>query len=312
MIRPRAGGPLAATGSRRRHDSGAGAPPAHGFGQIAHECAEICTQLRAVHLPDEPRGHASARPRNWPGWPTVISRPTRYIGVILTAVAAVALALYYRGPRDAGTTAGVRQAQRGGQIVGSIRSEPRSFNRLLARDQASDLVSLLTHGRLVRTNRVTFELEPWLAERWESSSDGLTHTLHLRPGLLWSDGAPLTSADVLFSLQAALDPAVKSVIAGNLTAGGEPIRATAPDAATVVVTYAGPAGPGIGLFDVLPILPKHKLERALASGTFASAWGPGTAPADIVGTGPFVLREHVAGQRLVFDCNPHYRRMTAD
>jgi peptide/nickel transport system substrate-binding protein len=242
----------------------------------------------------------------------VITKPTRYIGVILTAVAAVALALYYRGPGDAAKTAGDRPAQRGGQIVASIRSEPRSFNRLLARDQAADLVSLLTHGRLVQTNRVTFELEPWLAERWDSSADGLTHTLHLRPGLLWSDGAPVTSADVLFSLQAALDPKVKSVIAGNLSAGGKPIAATAPDPATVVFTYAAPTGEGIGLLDVLPILPKHKLEASLAAGALASAWGPGTPAADIVGTGPFVLREHVAGQRLVFDRNPHYWRKAAD
>jgi len=242
----------------------------------------------------------------------VISKPTRYLGVIVTAAVAVTLALYYRGPREARIGSSDQQAQRGGQIVGSIRSEPRSFNRLLARDQASDLVSLLTQGPLIRTNRVSFELEPWLAERWESSGDGLTHTVHLRPGLLWSDGTPLTSADVLFSLQAALDPASRSVIAGNLTAGGKPIGATAPDAHTVVFTYAGPAGEGVGLLDVLPVLPKHKLESALAAGTLASVWGPGTPPADIVGTGPFVLREHVAGQRLVFDRNPHYWRKTTD
>ena len=178
------------------------------------------------------------QPENWPGWPRMISRPTRYIGVILSAVVAVALALYFLGPREAGGPGAVsdveEQAERGGQIVGSIRSEPRSFNRMLARDQASDLVGMLTQGRLVRTNRVTFELEPWLAERWESSADGLTHTLHLRPGLVWSDGAPLTSADVLFSLQAALDPAVNSVIAGNLTAGGQPIRGLAYDEPTSV------------------------------------------------------------------------------
>ena len=229
----------------------------------------------------------------------------------------MALFAYLRGPGASGVRSGdglalSEEGGRGGQIVGSIRSEPRSFNRLLARDQASDLVSLLIHGRLIRTNRVTFELEPWLAERWESSADGLTHTLHLRQGLLWSDETPLTSADVLFSLQAALDPSVMSVIAGNLTAGGQPIRAAAPDPATVVFTYAGPAGEGVGLLDVLPILPKHKLEAALAAGTLASAWGPGTPPADIVGAGPFVLREHVAGQRLVFDRNPHFWRKTTD
>ena len=58
----------------------------------------------------------------------------------------------------------------------------------------------------MRTNRRTFELEPWLAERWESSADGLTHTLHLRPGLTWSDGTPFTSADVLFSLRGGARP----------------------------------------------------------------------------------------------------------
>ena len=108
---------------------------------------------------------------------------------------------------------------------------------------------MLLQGRLVRINRATFELEPWLAERWESTPDGLTHTFHLRPDLTWSDGAPFTSADVLFSLEAALDPKVKSVIAANLVAGGQPIRATAPDANTVVFTFAGPVGPGVRLLD---------------------------------------------------------------
>ena len=59
---------------------------------------------------------------------------------------------------------------------------------------ATLIIDALMQARLVRVNRATFELEPWLAERWESSEDGRTHTLHLRPGLAWSDGTPLTSA----------------------------------------------------------------------------------------------------------------------
>ena len=245
----------------------------------------------------------------------MITKSARFVGVVFTLIAAVALVYYLRRDNDAGALPGSGNqvpGARGGQIVASIRSEPRSFNRLLARDQASDQLAMLTQGTLLRTNRATFELEPWLAERWESSADGLTHTFHLRPGLVWSDGTPLTSADVLFSLQAALDPAVSSVIAGNLTAGGAPIRATAPDASTIVFAYAGPAGQGAGLLDVLTILPKHKLEAALAAGTFARAWSPGTAPAEIVGSGPFVLREHVAGERIVLERNPHYWRKAAD
>ena len=117
--------------------------------------------------------------------------------------------------RNASALAGsaAEVAQRGGQVVASIRADPTSFNPIIARDETAELIGDLMQGRLVRVNRATFDLEPWLAERWESSADGRTHTLHLRAGLTWSDGVPLTSADVLFSLQAAFDARSKSTVA---------------------------------------------------------------------------------------------------
>ena len=51
-------------------------------------------------------------------------------------------------------------------------------------------------------NRATDDLEPWLAESWTASADGLTFTLKLRQAL-FSDGVPFTADDVLFSFQAA-------------------------------------------------------------------------------------------------------------
>src|SRR6185295_17844851 len=98
----------------------------------------------------------------------------------------------------------------------------------------------------------------------------------------------------------------------SMTVGGQPVKATAPDANTVIFTFASPFGPGVRIFDNLPILPKHKLGAALAAGTLAQAWGPATPPSELVGLGPFVLREYTAGQRLVFDRNPHYWRTAAD
>src|SRR5215208_7052645 len=238
-------------------------------------------------------------------------RPARFLRILITAAAAAALIYYFRGlPRDAGQQAA--SVARGGQIVASARAEPRSFNRLLARDVTTDIVSTLLQGRLIRINRSTFAVEPWLAERWESTPDGLTHTFHLRPNLTWSDGATFSSADVLFSLEAALDPRVKSVMAANLMVGGQPITATAPDPNTVVFTFGGPSGPGVSILDSLPILPKHKLGAALAAGTLAQAWGPATPPSELTGMGPFVLKEYAAGQRLVFDRNPRYWRTAPD
>ncbi len=234
--------------------------------------------------------------------------PRRFLGVLVTALLLLAL-IWFSSLRDAVPTV-VPMARRGGQLVGSVRVEPRSFNRVVARNQGTDLLGTLMQGRLVRINRATFELEPWLAERWESSADGRTQTLYLRSGVTWSDGMPFSSADVLFSLKAAYSK--DSVVGSSLLVGGQPIRATAPDADTVVLKYAAPSGPGLRLLDQLPILPRHKLEAALDAGTFASAWDTTTPPAEIVGTGPFILREYQPGQRVVLDRNPRYWRSAPD
>jgi peptide/nickel transport system substrate-binding protein len=201
--------------------------------------------------------------------------------------------------------------QRGGQLVATVRTEPRSFNRIAVRTASTDLLSYLTQGRLVRVNRSTFELEPWLAERWETSSDGLSHTLHLREGLSWSDGTPFTAEDVAFSFRAGTDPAV-SAVASSLTAGGKPIAVQVIDPRTVRVDFAGPLGPGLRVLDVLPILPRHKLESAYAAGMFRQAWSMQMTPADIVGMGPFVFASYEPGQRVVLERNPRYWRTAAD
>jgi peptide/nickel transport system substrate-binding protein len=237
---------------------------------------------------------------------------TRLLGIVVTAGMMAAGYALWRSPGAPDSTTSTAAQARGGQLVASIRAVPRSFNRLVAREQTAELLSLLTQGRLVRINRSTFELEPWLAEKWDTAPDGRTFTLHLRPGVTWSDGAPFTAADVLFTLQAVFDPKNESVLAEQLTIDGKPIAAAAPDDHTVVLTFPAVSGPGLRLFDALVILPRHKLEGALKDGTFATAWNSATPPAEIVGTGPFTLREYAPGQRLVLDRNPRYWRKAAD
>ena len=199
---------------------------------------------------------------------------------------------------------------RGGELVASIRSEPPTYNRYVAAGAvaATDVVTFLTQARLARVNRSTDELEPWLAERWTSSDDGLTHTVTLKPGIVFSDGVPLTSADVLFSFRAAYDPAIASPLASSLRIHGKPLAVTAPDARTVVLHFPEPSAAGLRLLDNLPILPRHTLEPLLDAGQFQQAWVASKPVSDVVGLGPFQLIEHVAGQRLVFARNPRYFR----
>lgn len=158
-------------------------------------------------------------------------------------------------------------------------------------------------------NRVTDEAEPWLAESWTRSDDGLRYTVKLRPGLTFADGQPFTADDVVFSLAAAYDEG--SVIGDALHVSGKPLKAAPIDPDTLLVTFPVPFAPGLRIFDNLPIVPKHKLEAALNDGSFGKAWGLSTPVQEITGLGPFVLAEYVPGQRLVFNRNPRYFRRDA-
>ena len=194
----------------------------------------------------------------------------------------------------------------GGGLVSSLRLEPKSFNRLVAQDQAAQLAALLTQDTLVRANPVTGELEPRLATDWTGSPDGLTWTFTLRKGVLFSDGTPFNAADVLFTFQALYDPAVNSPLGGQTQIAGKPLQVRGLDDHHVVVIFPAPFAPGLGLLGSVPILPKHKLQAALAGGKFSEAWSAGSNPADMAGLGPFVLKEYVPAQAIRFARNPNF------
>jgi peptide/nickel transport system substrate-binding protein len=199
----------------------------------------------------------------------------------------------------------------GGELVASHRSEPASYNRYMDASAAGDALALLTQAPLIRVDRVSDRLEPWLAESWTQSDDGLSYTVKLRRGVTFSDGVPLTSSDVVFSFAALFDPTVAAPLASGAQVSGNPLVVTAADASTVVVRFPSPFAPGLRVIGSVPILPKHKLEEAYKAGAFKDAWASGTPPSQLAGLGPFVLTEHVPGQRLVFSRNPRYWRKDA-
>lgn len=203
-------------------------------------------------------------------------------------------------------------ASGGGELVATVRSEPRTFGRLFATDRTSLLVSLLTHGKLVRINLSSQELEPWLAEGWTVNADGTTYTLTLRSDVRFSDGQRFSAADVIFSARAVYDERAGSPLGQALRVNGKPLAFSAQDESTVVVTFPAPYGPGLRMLDSFPIVPKHRLEGALEAGTLREAYGLRAAPSDIVGLGPFAIAEYVQGQRLTFIRNPHYWRTGSD
>jgi peptide/nickel transport system substrate-binding protein len=138
-----------------------------------------------------------------------------------------------------------------------------------------------------------FSTIPGLAESWVASDDGLTYTYTLRDGLKWSDGEPLTAADVAFTINRSRDEGWlnHSSTTANLTA-------TVVDDVTVTITSSVP-DPKLPVMDVY-ILPEH-------------IWGPLSADdittydaLDGVGSGPFTLTEWKSGQSWSMEANPNY------
>ncbi len=138
-----------------------------------------------------------------------------------------------------------------------------------------------------------FKTIPGLASSWKSSNHGLTWTYTMRPNLKWSDGQPLTSADVAYTIN-------RSRTDGwlNYTSTTANIKATAPNPRTVVLRTSVP-DPKLPTMDVY-VVPKHVYEK-ISKKSFTKY------PAqDGVGSGPFTLDKYVKGQYIRMKANPNY------
>lgn len=102
----------------------------------------------------------------------------------------------------------------GGKIVEGVVGVPRTINPLLATSASDkDLVSLIYSGLMRASSNNT--LIPDLAESYEISNDGKTYTFKLKTGLTWHDGEPITSDDIVFTVQKAQDNIVRSTKQSN-------------------------------------------------------------------------------------------------
>ena len=231
------------------------------------------------------------------------------IALALVALTLVVARVLRPAARDGGAS-GASRAPRA--LVATLRTEPATFNRYAGVTYPTMLVTGLTQAGLVRVNRVTDRVEPWLAESYTASPDGLEYDVRLREGVRFSDGEPFTAADVAFSLAAVYDPRTASPFADVLRVNGQPLELTVISPARITIRFPAPYGPGLRLLDGLPIYPRHRLAKFLEAGTLREAWGPATPVEEIVGLGPFRLIRYEPGQRLVFERQPHYWRKDAD
>ena len=195
----------------------------------------------------------------------------------------------------------------------SQRNEPADLVPALA-DVPDDFFvnRALSEGLVAPTTARDGSPVPAAADRWETSSDGLTRTFHLREDARWSDGEPVTAADFVASYQRALSPGTAAPKA-NLLFPVKNARAFYLGQLTDFATV-GFLAPDPHVLEVTLERPMPQLLTYAASGTwipanprvvarFGRRW---TLPENYVGNGPFLLVEWKPGQRITVRHSPRY------
>lgn len=173
------------------------------------------------------------------------------------------------------------------EIAWSLKYDPKTLDPAKVDDQASETVRYFTGGVLLRVNRHTQQFEPALAASWNISPDGKLVTFKLRSGLKFSDGSPLTSRDVVATLQRVLLPATAAPVAEEfVTPAG--VTVDAPDASTVRVHLPKRVTNVGKVFDEIAIEPANKPSEGRVT------------------AGPFVIADYKRGESLLLKRNPYY------
>ncbi len=198
----------------------------------------------------------------------------------------------------------------GGTYVWSSFTDPKTFNPVLSQEGSSgEVISPIFEG-LVSVSGITGDIEPKLAESWEYSKDGLIWTFHLRKDVKWSDGELFTADDVVFTFNDLYyNPNIPSSMRDILTieVDGEEktFKIEKVDDYTVKINTFIPYAPFLYVIGS-EILPEHILKKHVKNGTFNQTWGINTPPEQIVGTGPYVIKQYIPSQRVEYIRNKNY------
>ncbi|MEW6302561.1 MAG: ABC transporter substrate-binding protein [Verrucomicrobiota bacterium] len=195
---------------------------------------------------------------------------------------------------------------RGGRLVIASFGEPKTFNPITANDTSSQEIYRLLFGTLLYFDWPTQDVKPALAESWSVADDQKTWTFKLRKGVQWSDGLPFTADDVIFTWEIIYHPDINNVTRDAFMLDGKKFEVTKVDDHTIKVVTPAPYAPFLENFGGgVYILPKHILSKVPAK-SFEATYGINTPPAELVGCGPFLLKEFKPGQLMLLERNPRY------
>lgn len=173
--------------------------------------------------------------------------------------------------------------------------EPSSLHPLVYSDGASLQVQSYVLDCLLYRNPDTFEFEPGVAESYSISNDGKTFTFKLRPNLKFSDGSPLTSADVKSTFDSYFDPEQN---AAALKASFENFAGVdAPDPKTVIFRVKNTYFHNFRQAAAMSILPAKYYKDPKESKKLSL---------QLYGSGPYKIESFERGKKLLLTKNDHW------
>jgi peptide/nickel transport system substrate-binding protein len=186
---------------------------------------------------------------------------------------------------------------RGGDLVYERQAATATLDPLNPLNGNGDIFTYnVIYSGLVRSDPTgrTNKIVPSLADRWTVSGDGKTYTFHLRPGVKFSNGQPLTAEDVAWTLNRFGNPKINGIMAAVAVGFG---TATAVNNSTVRVQLKKPVAAFLYNISIWPafVMPKNLVEKQ-GKAFFKHP----------VGTGPFMVKSYVKGSHITLVRNPNY------
>lgn len=195
----------------------------------------------------------------------------------------------------------------GGTMINSTIGEgPKTFNPFNSKDATSSTFADIMYDGLVTIDPVSGQYIPKLAKSFEIN--GNDYIVHLRHGVKWSDGKPITADDVYFTWKnIILDGYGNTSMRDSISVDGKLPTVQKIDNYTVKFTTPKPFAPFLASLST-PIAPKHIFEPAVKKGKefFDTFMSTNINPKDLVTSGPFRMVEYVPAQRAVYKRNPDY------
>src|SRR5690606_30107459 len=230
----------------------------------------------------------------------IMSRPTTFrlaagltLALTLAACSGGGEGVDINGDQEGGTASNGSEEgapAAGGTLIAAIAGEPDQLDPHVTTAYFSFQVLENVYDTLIEPD-VNLEMQPALAESWETSDDQLTWTFHLRDDVTWHDGSDFTADDAVYSytriMEEELSPSWRFSTVESVTA---------VDEHTVEIAVTEPSPnllANVGGYKGVAIVQQDNVESGDVT----------TAP---VGTGPFSLTDYTPGSSITLESNEDY------